>query len=235
MDANPQTPARRDEGHLDRFRRHQGGRSTPRSISIPAKSSACSATTAPANRRLIKVLSGAYKRDGGTILINGEEATINNPRDAKRLWHRDDLPDAGARRQCRRRLQPVPGPRTPHPLGHARRRRDGGAGAQGDGPPQSEFPPLQGPGQIAVGRPAPVGGDRSRDPFQCPHPHHGRADGGAGPAGDGAGRRTDQAAQGRRHRHFPHQPRHPRRVRSRRPGRGDEERPDRRHRAGSRI
>jgi D-xylose transport system ATP-binding protein len=32
---------------------------------------------------LIKILSGAYKRDAGTILINGEEATINNPRDAK--------------------------------------------------------------------------------------------------------------------------------------------------------
>ena len=32
---------------------------------------------------LIKILSGAYKRDGGQILINGEEATINNPRDAK--------------------------------------------------------------------------------------------------------------------------------------------------------
>ena len=32
---------------------------------------------------LIKVLSGAYKREHGVILINGEEATINNPRDAK--------------------------------------------------------------------------------------------------------------------------------------------------------
>jgi D-xylose transport system ATP-binding protein len=32
---------------------------------------------------LIKVLSGAYKRDSGQILINGQEATINNPRDAK--------------------------------------------------------------------------------------------------------------------------------------------------------
>ena len=32
---------------------------------------------------LIKTLSGAYKRDSGTILINGEEATISNPRDAK--------------------------------------------------------------------------------------------------------------------------------------------------------
>ncbi len=32
---------------------------------------------------LIKVLSGAYKRDSGHIFINGEEAVINNPRDAK--------------------------------------------------------------------------------------------------------------------------------------------------------
>jgi D-xylose transport system ATP-binding protein len=32
---------------------------------------------------LIKVLSGAYKRDAGTIYIRGEEAAINNPRDAK--------------------------------------------------------------------------------------------------------------------------------------------------------
>jgi D-xylose transport system ATP-binding protein len=32
---------------------------------------------------LIKVLSGAYKRDSGHIFINGEEAVISNPRDAK--------------------------------------------------------------------------------------------------------------------------------------------------------
>lgn len=32
---------------------------------------------------LIKILSGAYKRDAGTIKINGEEAAISNPRDAK--------------------------------------------------------------------------------------------------------------------------------------------------------
>ena len=32
---------------------------------------------------LIKVLSGAYKREHGTIFVDGEEATINNPRDAK--------------------------------------------------------------------------------------------------------------------------------------------------------
>ena len=32
---------------------------------------------------LIKMLSGAYKRDHGQIFIDGEEASINNPRDAK--------------------------------------------------------------------------------------------------------------------------------------------------------
>jgi D-xylose transport system ATP-binding protein len=33
---------------------------------------------------LVKILSGALKRDSGTIFIRGEEATIANPRDAKR-------------------------------------------------------------------------------------------------------------------------------------------------------
>jgi D-xylose transport system ATP-binding protein len=33
---------------------------------------------------LIKILSGAYQRDNGEIYINGEKATIDNPRDAKR-------------------------------------------------------------------------------------------------------------------------------------------------------
>lgn len=32
---------------------------------------------------LIKVLSGAYKRDAGTIEVEGKEVAINNPRDAK--------------------------------------------------------------------------------------------------------------------------------------------------------
>jgi D-xylose transport system ATP-binding protein len=32
---------------------------------------------------LIKILSGAYQRDSGTIKVDGQEATINNPRDAK--------------------------------------------------------------------------------------------------------------------------------------------------------
>ncbi|MBK8084089.1 MAG: sugar ABC transporter ATP-binding protein [Devosia sp.] len=34
---------------------------------------------------LIKILSGAYQRDSGTIRIDGRDAAINNPRDAKAL------------------------------------------------------------------------------------------------------------------------------------------------------
>ena len=33
---------------------------------------------------LMKMLSGAYLRDGGKILVDGEEAVINNPRDARK-------------------------------------------------------------------------------------------------------------------------------------------------------
>jgi D-xylose transport system ATP-binding protein len=33
---------------------------------------------------LMKMLSGAYQRDGGQIFVNGQEAHINNPRDARR-------------------------------------------------------------------------------------------------------------------------------------------------------
>ncbi|RVT85383.1 sugar ABC transporter ATP-binding protein [Rhodobacteraceae bacterium CCMM004] len=35
---------------------------------------------------LIKCLSGAYQKDAGEILVNGDKATINNPRDA-RTYH----------------------------------------------------------------------------------------------------------------------------------------------------
>ncbi len=34
---------------------------------------------------LIKTLSGAHKADSGQIIVNGEEVTINNPRDAQLL------------------------------------------------------------------------------------------------------------------------------------------------------
>jgi ABC-type sugar transport system ATPase subunit len=42
---------------------------------------------------LMKMLSGALPRDGGEIYVNGERCEINNPRDARPLPDRDDLPD----------------------------------------------------------------------------------------------------------------------------------------------
>jgi len=56
----------------------------PRWNSIPARSSVCSAITVAGKSTLIKILSGAYKRDHGDIFIKGEKAEIGNPRDAKR-------------------------------------------------------------------------------------------------------------------------------------------------------
>ena len=56
---------------------------------------------------LIKILSGAYKRDAGEIFVNGEEADDHQSARRQEIRHRDDLPDAGARRQCRRRRQPL--------------------------------------------------------------------------------------------------------------------------------
>lgn len=64
---------------------------------------------------LIKILSGAYKRDSGQIFVNGGFDLQSARR--QEIWHRDDLPDAGARRQCRRRRQPLPRPRADDRLG----------------------------------------------------------------------------------------------------------------------
>ena len=58
---------------------------------------------------LMRALSGAHRADSGEILMDGKPVTIANPRDAKNLEDRDDLPDAGARRQPQRAGQPVPG------------------------------------------------------------------------------------------------------------------------------
>ena len=96
---------------------------------------------------LIKILSGAYKRDHGDILINGEEVEINNPRDAKALGIETiyqtlalaDNVDAAANLYLGRELRTRFG--TLDDVG------DGGREPQGDGPPQPQFPPLQGAGE----------------------------------------------------------------------------------------
>ena len=66
---------------------------------------------------LIKILSGAYKRDAGEIFVNGEEADDQQSARRQEIRHRDDLPDAGAGRQCRRRRQPLSRPRAEDRVG----------------------------------------------------------------------------------------------------------------------
>ena len=138
---------------------------------------------------LIKILSGAYPRDSGSICIRGEEATIANPRDAKRYGIETiyqtlalaDNVDAAANLFLGRELARAGARSTTSPW-RPRRARSWAASIRTSS--------VQGSGQGAVRRPAPVGGDRARDPVQRADPDHGRADGGARAAGDGAGRRT---------------------------------------------
>ena len=82
---------------------------------------------------LIKILSGAYKRELGTDLHRWAGSQDRQSARRQALWRRDGLSGARARRQCRRGLEPLSRPRVAHPLGHARRRVHGSRGAQGDG------------------------------------------------------------------------------------------------------
>jgi hypothetical protein len=106
-------------------------------------------------------------------------SSITNPRDAKAYGHRDDLPDAGPRRQRRRGGQHVPRPRADDAARARSTTRRWRRDAQGDGPAQPQLQELQDAGEVAVGRPAPVGRHRPRGPLQRPDPDHGRADRGA--------------------------------------------------------
>ena len=118
-------PARRDARHLDRLRRHQGRRPRLRRSLSRARWSALLGHNGAGKSTLIKILSGAYKRDAGEIFVNGEEADIGNPRDAKSYGIETIYQTLALGRQCRRRRQPLSRPRAADALGHARRRRDG--------------------------------------------------------------------------------------------------------------
>ena len=61
---------------------------------------------------LIKILSGAYQRDAGRDPHRRPGSRHRQSARRQGARHRDDLPDPGARRQCRRRRQPLSRPRT---------------------------------------------------------------------------------------------------------------------------
>ena len=66
---------------------------------------------------LMRVLSGAHPADSGEILVDGKPVVDQEPARRQGPQHRDDLPDAGPRRQHRRARQPVPRPRADDALG----------------------------------------------------------------------------------------------------------------------
>ena len=173
---------------------------------------------------LMKVLSGAYHADSGRSSSTASRSPINNPRDAKALGIETiyqtlalaDNVDAPANLFLGREIMTRWNTLDDVAMEAAARKVMGRLNPQ--------LQALQDAGEGALRRPAPVGGHRPRDPFQRPHPDHGRADRGARAGRDGAGPRPDQAAEEGRHRHLPDQPRDPRRLRSRRPHHRHEER-----------
>ena len=76
----------RAQGHLDAGRRG-------------LRSPACWATTGPASRRFIKILSGVHQPDEGELLVDGEAVHFHSPRDARDARHRDRL--SRTSRPCR--------------------------------------------------------------------------------------------------------------------------------------
>jgi ABC-type sugar transport system ATPase subunit len=144
---------------------------------------------------LMKMLSGALQRDGGEIYINGEKATINNPRDARNykietiyqtLALADNL-DAASNLFLGRELITPTGLRRRRPMEAETRKIMGRL--------NPNFRRFHTPVSGLVRRAAAIGGDRPRGLFQRQDPDHGRTDRGARRAGNADGRRTDRTAE----------------------------------------
>ena len=59
---------------------------------------------------LMKILSGAYQRDAGEVLVDGKPTHFRSPQESARPRHRDDLSGLRAVRKHGHRRQHVPGP-----------------------------------------------------------------------------------------------------------------------------
>jgi hypothetical protein len=127
--------------------------------------------------------------------VNGEEAIINNPRDARKynietiyqtLALADNL-DAASNLFLGRELVTRFGMVDDATMEAETRKIMGGS--------TRTSAATQGPGLGPFGRSAAVGGDRAGGLFQRQDPDHGRAHGGPRPARDADGRRTDRGAE----------------------------------------
>ena len=157
---------------------------------------------------LIKILSGAYQRDGGEINIDGKPAAISNPRDAKgygietiyQTLALADNVDTAANLYLGRELLTPWG--TLDDVAMEAKARE----VMGRLNPR--FQRFKEPVKALSGGTKAVSCDRPGNPVQRPYPDHGRTDRGARSGGDRTGFGIDPATQVRRHRHLPDQPRH---------------------------
>ena len=136
---------------------------------------------------LIKILSGAYPRDSGEIHVDGQAASIANPRDAKAYGIETiyqtlalaDNVDTAANLYLGRELRTAWGTLDDVAM-EAKAREVMGAAA--------------------------VGGHCPGDPVQRPYSDHGRADCGAWTGRNRSGGGTHPAIEGGRNRYLPDQP-----------------------------
>ena len=75
---------------------------------------------------LIKIMSGVYQPDGGSMLIDGKPVRFATAGRCPGGRHRDDLPGAAALPRAHRRREHLHGPRAAHALRRDRLARDAG-------------------------------------------------------------------------------------------------------------
>ena len=151
---------------------------------------------------LIKILSGVFPADRGEIRVAGSRRTIRSTRDAKALGIETIYQNLALAENLDSVANLFLGREIAGLLGFMTRRRWTEA-ARNAGRMKLRLPSLSNAGRQPVGRPAPGGRDRPRDPFRRPRPDHGRADRGARPGGDRQGRRADPRIDEPGHRHHP--------------------------------
>ena len=147
---------------------------------------------------LMRVLSGAHRADSGEIQIDGKRVSISNPRDAQRLGIETiyqtlalaDNIDAAGNMFLGREISSLVGGLDDSAMESATREVMNRL--------NPNFTNFKAAGEVTVRRPATIGGDRPRGPFQRADPDHGRADRRAWPRRDGAGPQPDPAAEVRR-------------------------------------
>ena len=152
----------------------------------------------------VRQITGVEQPTSGKIFFDGKEVDFAGPDRGARRRHRDRVPEPGAGRRSRRAVEPVPRPREGAASTSGRSRiLDRKIDAQAR--PQEaltatavKIPNLSQHDPQHVGRPAPVRGDRPAATFASKLDHHGRADGGARRAGDGAGREHHPQPEGAR-------------------------------------